>query len=136
MRCPRALINLGYYVEPVHGFENEAQGVIKINPASDAKGIGLQITTRSKPSNPDTGGYLVLGPGLNPTYQPLKFGPTARYRVYSYSRTIWPNLDPLTARNTYRAHDNVIPLQVAVYRTGTVVPGTYNAAIFIHLVYR
>jgi len=132
VRCPHGLAMFAYYVEPAHGFENEAQGVIKINPASDAKGIGLQITTRSKPST----GYLVTGPGLNPTYQPLTFGATVRYAAYGFHHTIRPNTDPLNATRIYRINDAVIPLRAAVYRTGTVVPGTYNAAIFIHLVYR
>jgi len=39
MRCPSNIGTIGFYVESAHGFENEVQGVIKINPASTAKGI-------------------------------------------------------------------------------------------------
>jgi len=92
MRCPSNLAHIGYYVTPVYGFENEAQGVIKINPASNAKGIGLQITTRSIPHPV----YIDDSAGIGATYQPIKFGPTNRYRVYSSLR--WGagvNTDPL-----------------------------------------
>jgi len=130
MNCPRGLAAVGYYVTDVHGFENEAQGVIKINPASQAKGIGLRITTRSRPST----GYWVAD-GLNPNYQPVTFGPGVRYLSYdNINSTI--DGDPLNDRADYRAHNNAIPLQVAIYRVGAVVPGTFNAAIYIHLVYR
>jgi len=133
MRCPSNIGEIGYYVESPQGFENEAQGVIKINPTSSAKGIGLRITTRSTPDPIYIDGSVALGA----TYQPIKFGSTNRYRVYSSLR--WGagvNIDPLTAETDHTAPLDTIPLRVAVYRTGTVVPGTYNAAIFIHLVYR
>jgi len=133
LRCPTNLGVVGYYFADVHGIANEAQGVIAINPASNAKGIGLQITTRSR-SHPV---YLRLDPPLSAEYQPIKFGPGARYGIYSYSSTgSGPAGNPLADERNYRAHDNAIPLKVAVYRTGDVVPGSYNAAIYIHLVYR
>jgi len=134
MRCPSNLAHIGYYIVPVHGIANAAQGVININPASQAKGIGLRITTRSIPDP------LYIDNSVTPpsaTYHPVKFGPSNRYRVYSSLR--WGagvNTDPLTSETDHTAPLDTIPLRVAVYRTGTVVPGTYNASIFIHLVYR
>jgi len=107
--------------------------VIAINPASNAKGIGLQITTLSK-SHPI---YIDGTVGLETDYQPIKFGPTARYGVHSYgSGGSGPSGNPLTNERDYRAPSDTIPLRVAVYRTGEVVPGPYNAALYIHLVYR
>jgi len=131
MRCPSNLAQIGYYVQSPQGFENEAQGVIKINPSSSAKGIGLQITTRSI-STP-----VYFTRDINATYQPLKFGPTNLYLAHgSLIFGAGPDTNPLTTETDHTAPDNTIPLRVAVYRTGTVVPGTYNASIFIHLVYR
>jgi len=133
MRCPSNIGYIGYYVTPsAHGFENEAQGVIKINPdTSTAKGIGLQITTRSIPQP------TWLAANLSTDYQPLKFGANNLY--YVHSSLGWgagPDTDPLSHETDHTAPHGTIPLRVAVYRTGTVVPGTYNAAIFIHLVYQ
>jgi len=133
MRCPSNLAHIGYYIVPIHGIANEAQGVININPASQAKGIGLRITTRSIPHPV----YIDNSVDIGATYQPIKFGPTNRYRVYSSLR--WGagvNTDPLVTETDHTAPLDTIPLRVAVYRTGEVVPGTYNAAIYIHLVYR
>jgi len=94
----------------------------------------LQITTRRIP-NPI---YIDSSAVIGVTYQPIKFGSTHRYRVHSSLPfgAADVNIDPLTHETNHTAPDNTIPLQVAVYRTGTVVPGTYNASIFIHLVYR
>jgi len=131
MRCPSYVGGIGYYVTPVHGFENEMQGVIKINPASTAKGIGLQITTRNVPAQ------FYLTSDTTTSYHPIQFGQTNNYFVYSsLPFGAGTNIDPLSHETDHTAPDNTIPLRVAVYRTGTVVPGTYNAAIFIHLVYR
>jgi len=133
MRCPSNIGHIGFYVQSPQGFENEAQGVIKINPSSSAKGIGLQITTRGIPYPV----YIDNSVAIGTTYQPIKFGSNNRYRVYSSLR--WGagiNTDPLTHETDHTAPLDTIPLRVAVYRTGTVVPGTYNASIFIHLVYR
>jgi len=131
MRCPSNIGHIMYYIVPVHGIANEAQGVININPASQAKGIGLQITTRSIPDPV----YVV--DAIVTDYQPVKFGSNNRYWVRSsLPFGAGPNTDPLTTETDHTAPLDTIPLRVAVYRTGTVVPGTYNAAIFIHLVYR
>jgi len=133
MRCPTNLGHVGYYFADVHGIENEAQGVIAINPASNAKGIGLQITTLSK-SHPI---YIDGTVGFEAEYQPIKFGPTARYAILSYGSVgSGPAGNPLTDERNYRAPHDTIPLKVAVYRTGDVIPGPYNAALYIHLVYR
>jgi len=131
MRCPSNIGHIMYYIVPVHGIANEAQGVININPASQAKGIGLQMTTRSVPDP-----VYVIDTTVT-DYQPVKFGSTNRYWVHSsLFFGAGPNTDPLTSETDHTAPLDTIPLRVAVYRTGTVVPGTYNAAIFIHLVYR
>jgi len=141
MRCPTNIGRVGYYFTPPSwGLYNEAQGVININPASQAKGIGLQITTRTLP-HPE---FISSSVDTGMTYQPIRFGPTNRYRVHSSSP--WgtgSNEDPLTHETEHKApyFDSTnpadsIPLRVAIYRTGTIVPGTYNAVIFIHLVYQ
>jgi len=70
VRCPHNAARYGYYVESVHGYEDEAQGVIKIDPASTAKGIGLQITTRKGGVDP----IYFDNNSLLPNYQPIKFG--------------------------------------------------------------
>jgi len=130
MRCPSNLAYIGYYIVPVHGIANEAQGVININPASAAKGIGLRITTRSTAEG-------IYYSKIAAVYHPVKFGSTNRYRVHSSLRYgAGVDTDPLTTETDHTAPLDTIPLKVAVYRTGTVVPGSYNAAIYIHLVYR
>jgi len=91
VRCPHNAAWFGYYVESAHGYEDEANGVIKIDPASVAKGIGLQITTRSI-SHPEILGMT----SMLPNHQPIKFGPTNRYGgadVTPYSVTNNPLAD-------------------------------------------
>jgi len=132
VNCPTNLGYIGYYVQPVHGIANglESQGVININPASTAKGIGLQITTHTAPKWPDYLQYV-----LNGGNQPIRFGPTNRYGWGGGYRQFGsgPDGDPLNDRATYKTPT---PLLVRVYRTGDVVPGTFNAAIWVHMVYR
>jgi len=136
MRCPSNLGAIGYHAEAVYGVLNPAQGVIDINPASTASGIGLQILTRS------TADPVFIDPGSSPlsdNYQPMQFGNTARYGVFSYSAFgAGPSVDPSSNPiGTYRASNSTIPLRVAIYRTSqTVTPGTFNSAIIIHFVYR
>jgi len=137
MRCPTNLGYVGYHAEAVHGVVDAAQGVIAISPGSSAKGIGLQILTRS-PHSPE---YLdTFSAPTGATYQPMQFSPTARYAVRSYSAggagpaTVDPLTNPI---RQYRASDNTIPLKVAIYRIAQeVTPGTFTAAIRIHFVYR
>jgi len=131
VRCPHNAARFGYYVESAHGYEDEAQGIIKIDPVSAAQGIGLQITTRHSP-DPVTLGTNTLAPN----YQPIKFGPTNRYGDASYVM-INATGDPLTDDSDYTfPHLDSPPLKVAVYRTGNIVPGTYTAAIKVYIVYR
>jgi len=131
--CPAHLGYIGYYVQPVHGVADglESQGVININPASSAKGIGLQIETRSAPKWPD---FARVQTNYKSSYRPIQFGPTNRYGWSTgYSQFgPDPNSNPLADRITVQTP----PLRVRVYRTGTVVPGTFNAAIWVHMVYR
>jgi len=131
VNCPTNLGYIGYYIQPVHGAAN-GPGVININPASTAKGIGLQITTKTAPKWPD---YHPYNTNIENQYLPIQFGPTNRYGWnYNYSQYgSGPNGDPLNDRATVQTQP---PLRVRVYRTGTVVPGTFNAAIWVHMVYR
>jgi len=60
-----------------------------------------------------------------------------RYGVFSYDISgSGPSSNPLTDEDNDRASNAIIPLKVAVYRTGDVVPGPCNAAFYIHLAYR
>jgi len=139
LRCPHNAAWYGYYVESVHGYEDEAQGVIKIAPASTAKGIGLQLTSRhyAHPIYPSTGNRY------GPTYVPIKFGPTNRYGSALNTYT-WPMVtgDPLTDESDYSfpylspGEGGMGSIKVAVYRTGTIVPGAYTAALTLYVVYR
>jgi len=139
-RCPHNVARLGYYVESVHGYENEANGVIKIDPAaSTAKGIGLQITTNSRSSQTHIGEDVLYG--LLPVHQPVKFGPTNRYGTADVKEyNVQGN--PLTDESDYIfPHNNVSlgingNLKVAVYRTGNLVPGSYTAGLTVYMVYR
>jgi len=132
MDCPTHLGRVGFYIEPVHGIANEDKGVININPSSSAKGIGLQITTNKKPNTALDNIYNGNWPGV---HAPIKFGPSNPY-VWSDSYSLSPSFsgseNPLTSRNIFQT----APLKVAIYRTGTVEPGTFTAAIRVHIVYK
>jgi len=131
VRCPFNAARYGYYVEAVHGYEDEPNGVIKIDPASTAKGIGLQITTRSK-ADPVSVEADALG--ILPNHQPIKFGPTNRYGIANI-RNADLSGTPLTNEADYVfPRDNT--LKVAVYRTGTLVPGSYTSGLTVYMVYR
>jgi len=114
VNCPTSLGYIGYWVDPVHGVADglESQGVININPASTAKGIGLQITSYLKPWP-----YYDLYQGYTDANnqverRPIKFGPANRYPWgVSYSSD-----NPLTDSATYQG----IPLRVRVYRTPAI----------------
>jgi len=133
VRCPFNMARYGYYVESVHGYEDEPNGVIKIDPASTAKGIGLQVTTRSQ-ADPvsverDSGGML-------PNHQPFKFGPTNRYGIANIRNADWSGT-PATNEANYVFPRNNVPLKVAVYRTGgSLVAGSYTAGLTVYMVYR
>jgi len=131
VRCPHNAARFGYYVESAHGYEDETRGVIRLDPASAAKGIGLQVTTRYHP-HPEFTGEL----GYVSNYHPIKFGPINRYGDTSYVHfSVTGN--PLTDESDYTfPHIGSPPLKIAVYRTGTLVPGPYTAALKIHMVYR
>jgi len=137
VRCPHNAAWFGYYVESLHGYENEAQGVIKIDPNSSAKGIGLQITTRNyaHPLYPSTSTVF------KSNYEPIKFGPTNRYGAAGYTMVNVTG-DPLNDESDYffpRVSDDGQggALNVAVYRTGgPLVPGSYTAALKVYMVYR
>jgi len=133
VNCPANLGYIGYYIQPVHGIAEgaSARGVININPASTAKGIGLQITTRVSSSQH----VMAYQENLYGRYFPVNLHSTGNsfYLLGSgYSRFgTGPDGDPLNDRQTYQT----VPLRVRVYRTGDVVPGTYNAAIWVHMAY-
>jgi len=133
VRCPFNAARYGYYVESVHGYEDEPNGVIKIDPTSTAKGIGLQVTTRSRadPVSVEADG---LG-GMLPNHQPIKFGPTNRYGIANI-RNADLSGTPATNEADYVFPSNNVPLRVAVYRTGPLVPGSYTAGLTVYLVYR
>jgi len=131
VRCPHNAARFGYYVESQYGYENEPNGVIKIDPASTAKGIGLQVTTRmiAKP--------IADNLAIAPSYQPFKFGSTNIYGNTSYVAIT--NGNPLTNETDYTfpgVFSNTPQLKVAVYRTGNLVPGSYTAALKVYIVYR
>jgi len=129
VNCPTNLGYVGYWIQAVHGIVDN--GVIAINPASTAKGIGLQITTRVS-SNQYVNSYEESNYGR---YNPVNLysnGTSFYPLVPSYSRFgTGPDGDPLNERQNYQT----VPLRVRVYRTGEVVPGTYNAAIWVHMAY-
>jgi len=132
VRCPHNGAWFGYYVEAAHGYENEGQGIIKIDPASTAKGIGLQVSIRS---NPDP--VFTDYPNTTPNYQPIKFGSTNKYSGASVTLfNVTGN--PLTDESDYTFPNvnSMPPLQVAVYRTGAIVPGSYTAGLKVYIVYR
>jgi len=130
VRCPFNAARYGYYVESVHGYEDESNGVIKIAPASTAKGIGLQITTRNQ-SHPVRVDFV----NLFPNYQPIKFGPTNRYGPANI-RNADLSGTPATNEADYVFPRDPSSLKVAVYRTGTLVPGAYTAGLTVYLIYR
>jgi len=134
MNCPPHLGYVGYYVVPVHGIVNQPLGVIAINPNSQAKGIGLQIEIEA-----------IVEPNLdwsfdpyNPVfgYHPMQFGLGKNYKFSAgYFKNALPSGtqgEPLTASETYQAQN----IRVAVRRTGTVVPGKFTSAIWVHIVYK
>jgi len=134
MDCPPHLGYVGYYVVPVHGIVNQSLGVIAINPNSQAKGIGLQIEIESivepyldlhyNPQNPQFG------------YYPMRFGLGNAYKFslayFKNALTYGTQGEPLTASQTYQSRY----IRVAVRRTGTVVPGKFTSAIWVHIVYK
>jgi len=134
--CPTDLGYLGYRVQPVHGIADglESLGVININPASTAKGIGLQITTKMPQSDHVYSNYVYWDGvySYQGEYKPIEFGVPYGWSS-SYSRHgSGAGGDPLTDRGTYQT----IPLRVKVYRAGDIVPGNYTAAIWVYMVYR
>jgi len=132
INCPTSLGYIGYWVDPVHGVADglESQGVININPASTAKGIGLQITSPTKPWPYYAQYDYYRDANIQVEYRPIQFGPANRYPWSGYP--IYGSGNPLTDSVTY--HN--VPLRVRVYRTGDIVPGAFNAAVRIHMVYR
>jgi len=129
IRCPHNAARYGYYVESVHGYEDEPNGVIKIDPNSTAKGIGLQITTREFSNS------IHLGAGIGPNYEPIKFGPTNRYGSADFTQVNATN-NPLSDVSDYTFPNAGYEMKVAVYRTGNLVPGSYTAALKVYMVYR
>jgi len=132
VNCPVSFGYIGYWVEPVHGVADglESQGVININPASAAKGVGLQITSPIKPWPYYNRYDLYRDANRQVEYRPIKFGTTNRYPWGYYP--IGNSSNPLTDQGTYPS----VPLRIKVYRTGDIVPGPFNAAVRIHMVYR
>jgi len=132
VRCPFDAARYGYYVESVHGYEDEPNGVIKIDPVSQAKGSGLQVTTRLNPH------HDLLGFGSTPDYHPIQFGPTKRYGsadVINQNVISNPAIDE--ADYVFPGKSQGYTLRVAVYRTGGPLDaGNYTTGLTVYLVYR
>jgi len=107
MNCPPHLGYVGYYVVPVHGIVNPSQGVIAINPNSQAKGIGLQLEIQSV-----TDPYMDLvydpnNPQLS-TFYPMRFGAGNIYKFSGLFNDYYKDAsdygtfgEPLTATKNY-----------------------------------
>jgi len=119
-KCPRVNISYSFAAPNGIGYDN-VNGVVDMDSASNAKGVGIQLRHRNDPAY------------ANNT---IVFNPTDYANTPTYVRNAPPQCESQgTCTDTPTGVNHTIPMQAAVFRKSAITPGKINASVLFHIVY-